>query len=63
MIALTALVKSALAAGLMRAAYDRAVTDPAFRGTARSLAAWSRAYARAAGLSVPIPRLHEECDS
>lgn len=63
MTTLVNLVKSALTAGLMRAAYDRATSDPTFRDEARRIASWSRAYARAAGLSVPIPRLREECDS
>ncbi len=56
MIALVALVQSALCAGLMRAAYERAVKDPAFRAEGQRLAAWSRAYGRTAGLSVPMPR-------
>ncbi len=56
MTALTALVQSALCAGLMRAAYDRAVFDPTYRDEARRIAAWSRAYGRTAGLSVPMPR-------
>lgn len=55
MIALTALVQSALCAGLMRAAYDRAVSDPTYRDEARRIAAWSRSYGRTAGLNVPMP--------
>lgn len=48
---LTALVQSALCAGLMRAAYDRGDGPEA-----RRIAAWSRAYGRTAGLNVPMPR-------
>jgi hypothetical protein len=63
-IALTALVQSALCAGLMRAAWARAVADPRYIEEGRTLAAWSRAYARTAGLHVPVPEpRRQECDS